>query len=46
VTVPGALGLPPSFQVQDLLTDDTYCWQQSGNYVRLAPGASHILHAR
>jgi starch synthase (maltosyl-transferring) len=46
VTVPAALELPPSFQVQDLLTDDTYGWQEGGNYVRLAPGGSHILHVR
>jgi starch synthase (maltosyl-transferring) len=46
LTVPGALDLPPSFVVQDLLTDETYAWQVGGNYVRLAPGASHLMHVR
>jgi starch synthase (maltosyl-transferring) len=45
VTVPPELGLPVSFAVQDLLSDDTYAWRTGGNYVRLAPGQAHILHA-
>jgi starch synthase (maltosyl-transferring) len=43
VTVPAEPELPPSFQVQDLLTDETYGWQAGGNYIRLTPGQSHIL---
>jgi starch synthase (maltosyl-transferring) len=46
VTVPPELGLPASFAVQDLLSDDTYAWRTGGNYVRLAPGQAHVLHVR
>ena len=46
VAVPPALGLPGSFAVQDLLSDDTYAWRSGGNYVRLAPGQAHVLHVR
>jgi starch synthase (maltosyl-transferring) len=46
VTVPPEVGLPGSFAVQDLLSDDTYAWRTGGNFVRLAPGQAHILHAR
>jgi starch synthase (maltosyl-transferring) len=45
-TVPPALGLPESFAVQDLLTDDSYAWRTGGNFVRLAPGQAHVLHVR
>jgi len=46
VDVPAELGLPPSFVVQDLLSDGTYAWRTGGNYVRLAPGRAHVLHVR
>jgi starch synthase (maltosyl-transferring) len=46
VTVPPDVGLPGSFAVQDLLSDDTYAWRTGGNYVRLAPGQAHVLHVR
>jgi starch synthase (maltosyl-transferring) len=46
VAVPPELGLPGSFAVQDLLTDQTYAWRTGGNYVRLAPGQAHVLHVR
>jgi len=46
VTVEASLGLPASFVVQDLLTNAIYDWQTGGNYVRLAPGGAHVLHAR
>src|SRR5581483_4290302 len=46
VTVPRDVGLPTSFAVQDLLSDETYAWHTGGNYVRLAPGQAHVLHAR
>jgi starch synthase (maltosyl-transferring) len=46
ITVPPELGLPFSFAVQDLLSDDTYAWRTGGNYVRLAPGQAHLLHVR
>jgi starch synthase (maltosyl-transferring) len=46
VEVPPEVGLPPSFAVQDLLSDDTYAWRTGGNYVGLAPGRAHVLHVR
>src|SRR5262245_11870607 len=46
VDVPAEVGLPASFAVQDLLSDDTYAWRTGGNYVRLAPGGAHVLHVR
>jgi starch synthase (maltosyl-transferring) len=46
VAVPSELGLPASFAVQDLLSDATYAWSSGGNYVRLPPGQSHVLHVR
>ena len=44
--VPPDLGLPESFVVQDLLTDETYAWQLGGNYVLLPPGGAHVMHVR
>jgi starch synthase (maltosyl-transferring) len=41
--VPAALGLPPVFPVDDLLTGATYTWHTGRNYVGLGPGQSHIL---
>jgi starch synthase (maltosyl-transferring) len=41
--VPASLGLPPTFPVHDLLTDERFSWQIGRNYVRLDPGQSHIL---
>ena len=38
VDVPGNLGLPPYFQVQDLLDGQRYDWHHGGNFVRLGPG--------
>ena len=46
VAVPPELGLPVSFAVQDLLSDETYAWRTGGNYVRLPPGQAHVLRAR
>jgi starch synthase (maltosyl-transferring) len=43
VVIPVALGLPPVFGVRDLLTDATFSWRIGRNYVRLEPGASHVL---
>jgi starch synthase (maltosyl-transferring) len=43
--VPASLGLPPSFTVHDLLTDDErFQWRIGPNYVRLEPGvrAAHV----
>ncbi len=36
--VPASLGLPPSFTVHDLLSDERFQWRIGPNYVRLAPG--------
>ena len=46
LAVPAELGLPASFAVQDLLSDETYAWRTGGNFVRLAPGQAHVLHVR
>jgi starch synthase (maltosyl-transferring) len=46
VTIPPEVDLPESFAVQDLLSGETYAWTTAGNYVRLAPGQAHVLHAR
>ena len=46
----GALGLDSShsFQMQDLLSDGRFLWQDSRNYVELIPESlpAHILHIR
>jgi starch synthase (maltosyl-transferring) len=44
-TVPVALGLPPAFEVRDLLHDDEFTWRAGRNYVKLGPGKAHILKA-
>ena len=43
--VPPELGLPGTFEVRDLLSDERFGWQVGGNYVRLVPGLrpAHIL---
>jgi starch synthase (maltosyl-transferring) len=41
--VPPELGLPAAFPVADQLTGDRYAWRTGRNYVRLAPGAAHVL---
>ncbi|MGZ4359737.1 MAG: maltotransferase domain-containing protein [Gaiellaceae bacterium] len=41
--VPVALGLAPSFGVEDLLSGDRFLWRTGRNYVRLGPGKSHLL---
>jgi len=38
MTIPAHLGLPPSFSVHDLLTDEHFPWRIGPNYVRLEPG--------
>ena len=44
--VPASLGLPPSFTVQDLLSEESYAWHMGRNYVMLAPGGAHVMHVR
>jgi starch synthase (maltosyl-transferring) len=43
--VPVSTGLPPAYRVHDLLTADAadWTWHIGRNYVRLAPGQSHVL---
>jgi starch synthase (maltosyl-transferring) len=45
--VPASLGLPPTFSVHDLLSDERYQWRIGPNYVRLQPGIrqAHIVRA-
>ncbi len=42
-SVPVALGLPPAFEVRDLLHGDEFTWRAGRNYVKLGPGKAHIL---
>jgi starch synthase (maltosyl-transferring) len=44
--VPVALGLPPAFEVRDLLEGGAFTWRAGRNYVRLGPGQSHLLKVR
>jgi starch synthase (maltosyl-transferring) len=41
--LPVSTGLPPAYPVRDLLTDATWTWRIGRNYVKLAPGQSHVL---
>jgi starch synthase (maltosyl-transferring) len=43
VTVPAHLGLPPAFAVVDELDGSRFTWRIGGNFVRLEPGAAHVL---
>ncbi len=41
--LPVSTGLPPAYPVRDLLSDETWTWRIGRNYVKLAPGQSHML---
>jgi starch synthase (maltosyl-transferring) len=41
--VPVALGYPPAFDARDLLSGQAFTWRAGRNYVRLAPGKSHVV---
>ncbi len=43
--VPASLGLPPSFTVHDLLSDERFAWRIGHNFVALSPGLrqAHVL---
>ena len=43
--VPADLGLPPTFEVEDVLSGERFTWQIGRNYVRLVPGLqpAHVL---
>jgi starch synthase (maltosyl-transferring) len=43
VQIPVHLGLPPAFEVRDLLAGETFRWRIGRNYVRLEPGKAHVL---
>jgi starch synthase (maltosyl-transferring) len=44
VVVPYELGLPPVFEVSDLLSGETFDWRMGRNYVRLDPyRVAHLL---
>jgi starch synthase (maltosyl-transferring) len=43
VVVPADLGTAPAFHVEDLLSGERYDWRLGRNYVRLAPGQSHVM---
>ncbi len=43
VIVPVSLGTPPAFHAHDLLSDARFDWRIGRNYVRLAPGGSHVI---
>ncbi|MDX6480175.1 MAG: hypothetical protein QOG85_685 [Gaiellaceae bacterium] len=41
--LPVSTGLPPAYAVEDLLSDESFTWRIGRNYVKLAPGQSHVL---
>jgi starch synthase (maltosyl-transferring) len=41
--VPVSTGLPPAYPVCDLLSGEKWTWRIGRNYVKLAPGQSHLL---
>jgi starch synthase (maltosyl-transferring) len=41
--IPVELGLPPAFDAEELLSEETFSWRIGRNYLRLGPGQSHIL---
>ncbi len=41
--VPVSTGLPPAYPVRDLLTGQKWTWRIGRNYIKLAPGKSHLL---
>jgi starch synthase (maltosyl-transferring) len=41
--LPAALGFPPAFPVDDVLSGERFMWHTGRNYVGLGPGQSHVL---
>jgi starch synthase (maltosyl-transferring) len=41
--VPVSSGLPPAYPARDLLSGEKWTWRIGRNYVKLAPGQSHLL---
>jgi len=48
VIISPGLGLPPGFDVVDLLDATGYAWRTGENYVRLEPGTrvAHVMHVQ
>ena len=41
--VPVSTGLPPTYRVRELLIEQDWSWHIGRNFVRLAPGQSHLI---
>ncbi len=41
--IPVALGFPPAFEADELLTGERFTWRAGRNYVQLGPGQAHVL---
>ena len=41
--LPVSTGLPPAYPVRDLISGERWTWRIGRNYVKLAPGQSHLL---
>ncbi|HSX21898.1 MAG TPA: alpha-1,4-glucan--maltose-1-phosphate maltosyltransferase [Gaiellaceae bacterium] len=41
--LPVASGFPPAYRVRELVSDAEWTWRLGRNYVKLAPGKSHVL---
>jgi starch synthase (maltosyl-transferring) len=44
--IPVALGFPPAFDADDLLSGQQFTWRAGRNYVKLAPGKAHVIKIR
>ena len=44
--VPVDLNLPPAFNAEELLSEQTFSWRIGRNYLRLGPGQSHVIRVR
>ena len=41
--IPVSTGLPPTYRARELVTEQDWAWHLGRNFVRLAPGQSHII---
>jgi starch synthase (maltosyl-transferring) len=44
--IPVALGYPPAFDGQELLSGETFTWRAGRNFVGLGPGQAHVVKIR
>jgi starch synthase (maltosyl-transferring) len=44
LSVPYELGVPPAFQVEDLLTGEVFDWRLGRNFVSFDPHGGRIAH--